>query len=354
MIKASTFKIYSILGQIGGWTILLMIFSVEEMDYSDFGLSLGYGFAKTMIWPLAVYPHYFLLLPLLQGGRRWLYISLTTVLLFINACLSVCIDQVFPFDYEVELYFWGDVFYYFLLIGLITAVSSLYYFVEVWQTNQERAFQLTQQKLQAELNFLKSQINPHFFFNTLNNIYSYVQTGNPEAAPMLERLSSILRFMVYEGSAETVRLKQELEAVENLLAIYQMKNSRQSNIDFKVSGAKGYHLIAPLIIVNFVENACKHSDVISNPAGFIKVEIEVDQEDLCRMHISNSIKQRQLDKSYGGVGLENMMKRLELQYGTDFSLQQERKDQIYEVNLLIPLTRRNPSPTNLVDNPKMT
>ena len=305
-MRASAFKRYSILGQLGVWTILLLIFSVEEMDYSDVGVSLAYGFCKTLVWPLAVYPHYYRLLPLLQKGRLWLYFSLTFLLIFFTASLSVWVDQIFPFnydyDYEEGFYFWGDVLYYMLLVGLITAVSSLYYFIELWQTNQERAFQLRQ--LEAELNFLKSQINPHFLFNTLNNIYSYVQTGNPQAGTMLERLSSILRFMVYEGSLDTVRLQQELEAVENLLEINKMKNSKQVNIILKTEGVKGYHLIATLIMVNFVENACKHSDAINNPEGFILVEVEVKEGDLCVLQIANILRASGgVDHGFGG-GLE--------------------------------------------------
>lgn len=346
-MRASAFRLYSILGQLGVWTILLLIFSVEEMDYSDIGVSLAYGLCKTLVWPLAVYPHYYGLLPMLQKGRIWLYCSLTLVLLFFTANLSVWVDQVFPFSYDydydvdADLSYWGDVFYYFLLVGLITAVSSLYYFIELWQTNQERSFQLRQQKLEAELNFLKSQINPHFLFNTLNNIYSYVQTGNERAGTMLERLSSILRFMVYEGSSDLVRLQQELEAVENLLEINKMKNSKQSNIVLDTKGIKGYHLIAPLIIVNFVENACKHSDVISNLDGFIRVEVEVKEGDLCVLKIANSVgKKKSLQKEYGGLGMENMMKRLQLQYGSNFKLEQQQLGNRYEVNLEIPLTRK--------------
>lgn len=344
-MRASAFKRYSILGQLGVWTILLLIFSVEEMDYSSVGVSLAYGFCKTLVWPLAVYPHYYGLLPILQKGRLWLYFGLTFLLIFFTASLSVGVDQIFPFgydyDYDPEADFWGNVFYYFLLVGLITAVSSLYYFIEVWQTNQERSFQLRQQKLEAELNFLKSQINPHFLFNTLNNIYSYVQTGNAQAATMLERLSSILRFMVYEGSSELVRLQQELEAVENLLEINKMKNSKQANIVLKTEGVKGYHLIAPLIIVNFVENACKHSDAINNPEGFIRVAVQVKEGDLCVLQIANSVRaQKKVDNAYGGVGLENMMKRLELQYGSKFQLEQKEVGNRYELNLELPLNRK--------------
>ena len=212
-MRASAFRLYSILGQLGVWTILLLIFSVEEMDYSDIGVSLAYGLCKTLVWPLAVYPHYYGLLPMLQKGRIWLYCSLTLVLLFFTANLSVWVDQVFPFSYDydydvdADLSYWGDVFYYFLLVGLITAVSSLYYFIELWQTNQERSFQLRQQKLEAELNFLKSQINPHFLFNSLNNVYVQSKVRPEDASESILLLSDLLRYQLYDCAKDKVSLQ---------------------------------------------------------------------------------------------------------------------------------------------------
>ena len=107
---------------------------------------------------------------------------------------------------------------------------------------------------------------------------------------MLERLSSILRFMVYDCSENRVGLSKEITAVEDLLEIHKMKNSEQRNIELQVSGVKGFHLIAPLIIVNFVENACKHSDVVNNPEGFLHIHISVDDADHCLLELSNTFR----------------------------------------------------------------
>ncbi len=164
------------------------------------------------------------------------------------------------------------------------------YFVEAWHENFKREVLLKSEKLQTELNFLKSQINPHFLFNTLNNIYSYAQTSNEKTAPMLERLSAILRFMVYDCGEDRVSLNKELSAIEDLLEIHKMKNSKQQNIQFSSEGVKGYHLIVPLILVNFVENACKYNDTISNPNGYIKINLLVSKLDHCEFSIQNTFK----------------------------------------------------------------
>ncbi|MEM6965864.1 MAG: histidine kinase, partial [Bacteroidota bacterium] len=288
----------------------------------------------------SVYVHYYLVLPLYLRGKKILYFLLTFLVMTFFIIVYYCIDYFLPFDYffDVEDLTWDYFLYDYLLIGLILAVTSLYYFVEQWFQNIQKESLLKTEKLQAELNFLKLQINPHFLFNTLNNIYAFAQIGNPKTAPMLERLSSILRFMVYDCSAENVALSKELNAVDDLLEIYRMKNSEQRNVQMTTEGVKGFHLIAPLIIVNLVENAFKHSDAISNPNGFIGIKIKVDEQDQCLCEISNSIKKKvNANAPYQGIGLENVKKRLDLQYDNSYSIDATRANNQYHLKLKIPL-----------------
>jgi len=341
MMHQSKFRLYSILGQIGVWVIFFMIYSMEEWEYSEAPISFLYGLIVTMLHAGMVYFHYYFLLPLYRNRKRILYFSLTLFVLVLISIASYYIFLNFPFDYDPEIEFWGDVIYNFFLLTLVTAVSSLYYFVEAWFENIKTESMLRSEKLQAELNFLKSQINPHFLFNTLNNIYAFAQTGNPKTAPMLERLSSMLRFIVYDCQEEQVALVKELETVEDLLEIYKMKNSRQKNINLSVEGVKGYHLIAPLIIVNFVENACKHSDAVSNPKGFLAVKMSVNEEDEFLLDISNTFKKKpKIDSKYQGLGLQNIQKRLELLYKDSYSFEEEIQENVYQLRLTIPLKRK--------------
>ena len=340
-MKQSKFRKYSILGQLGIWVILFMIYFMEEMDYSGILISTLFALSTVVCLVGAVYTHYYAVLPLLKRGKKQVYFFLTFMLITLFSIALSLINNYFPFGYDPELTFWGEFIYNFFLITLIVASSSLFYFVEEWFKNIERESLLKNEKLQAELNFLKSQINPHFLFNTLNNIYSYAQTGNQKTAPMLERLSSILRFIVYDCSEDRVGLTKEITAVEDLLEIHKMKNSEQRNIELSVEGVKGYHLIAPLIIVNFVENACKHSDVVGNPKGFIHVQISVDSNDNCLTKISNSFKKKvAINSKYGGVGLENIKKRLDLQYDESYTFEEKKSANAYHLKLNIPLERK--------------
>ena len=340
-MEKSTFRQYFIWGQLVAWAILFMINFMEELEYESLGNAFLFSVTYIAYLVPTVYIHYYWLLPLFSKGKKWIYFIATflliTFFLLIYDVIYYCIPTNYPEEFEIGQEF----FYHFLLTTIITGGFSLVYFAEAWFEHFKKATLLRSEKLEAELNFLKSQINPHFLFNTLNNIYAYAQTGNEKTAPMLERLSTILRFMVYDCSEERVILNKEIAAVEDLLEIHKMKNSRQQNIQFLQEGVKGYHLIAPLIIVNFVENACKHSDTVSNPNGFIKISIAVDESDNCVFEIINSAKEKNsIDGKYQGVGLQNIKKRLELQYGENYEFLEEKVEAIYRMQLSIPLERK--------------
>lgn len=339
-MEASNFRRYIFWGQISFWAILFMINFMEQLEYeSPFN---GFLFALAGIAYLipTVYIHYYWLLPLLNQGKKGIYLISTALLIsffiWVYSILYSFIPTNYP-DFNIRVEF----VYYFLLSTIITAGFSLFYFVEAWYENFKREALLKNEKLQTELNFLKSQINPHFLFNTLNNIYAYAQTGNEKTAPMLERLSAILRFMVYDCSEERVALNKELAAIEDLLEIQKMKNSKQQHIQFSAIGNKGYHLIAPLVLVNFVENACKHSDTNSNPNGYIKIKLTVDKSDHCQFTIENTFKPKNhITSKYEGLGLANIKKRLALQYGAAYSLSEGKENNLYCLHLTIPLERK--------------
>ncbi|MEM9546224.1 MAG: sensor histidine kinase [Bacteroidota bacterium] len=344
-MKQSTFRRYGLLSQIALFVIFFLINFVENyasgMFLEAFIGASNYTFMVVAVTVL----HYFYVLPLYLKGRRLLYVVSLMLLMTVFIASNYLI-------FAVLLYYAGegsilewigptDVAYDYLVLMITTAFTSLYYFVELWFKNISKEAQLRNEKLQAELNFLKSQINPHFLFNTLNNIYSFAQTGNEKTAPMLERLSSILRFMVYDCEENRVGLSKEITAVQDLLEIHKMKNSEQRNIELNVEGVKGFHLIAPLIIVNFVENACKHSNAVSDPNGFIKISITVDESDHCLLEVINSFKMKSnADSRYGGIGMENIKKRLALQYDTNYTLNEEKSDGVYHLKLAIPLERK--------------
>lgn len=336
-------KRYIIRGQIGFWVFVFILDFSEQTEHEDLFTALLAAIFNLLYLVPIVYIHYYWLLPLYVQGKKWVYLLATTLLIILfMGTFGAIEDYNSPNEYDTiatTTILWYYL-YYFLLTFIITVSFSMFYFLEEWHENFKKAALLKSEKLQAELSFLKSQINPHFLFNTLNNIYSYTQIGDEKAAPMLERLSRILRYMVYDCEEERVFLKKELAAIDHLLEIHKMKNSKQQNIQFSSEGVTGYHRIAPLILVNFVENACKHSDTVSNPNGFIKIKILVDEHNNCQFTITNTFKQKNsITSKYQGVGLANIKKRLVLQYDDTYTFSERKEGPVYHLNLKIPLER---------------
>lgn len=341
-MEQTNIKRYIIWGQICFWVILFILDVIEQLEYGDFSTALLTSISGFAYIVPIIYIHYYWLLPVYVQGKKWIHLTATFLLIILFMGIYTLItESIAPSgqDYDATTLAIGT-FYYFLLTVVGIVIFSMIYFVEEWHENFTKTALLKSEKLQAELSFLKSQINPHFLFNTLNNIYSYTQIGDEKAAPMLERLSLILRYMVYDCEAERVFLKKELAAINHLLEIHKMKNSKQQNIQFSSEGVTGYHLIAPLVLVNFVENACKHSDTISNPNGFIKIDVLVDEANNCQFTIKNTFKQKNsITSKYEGVGLTNIKKRLVLQYGETYAFSERKEGQVYHLNLKIPLER---------------
>ncbi|MCR9252464.1 MAG: histidine kinase [bacterium] len=340
-MEDSKFRRYLIIGQIGGWFLLGFIIFTAEIPWTNTATALLYSLNFLFFMMGLVYLQYHLLLPLYLKGNWLLYGILVLILIFTFNFLSLLSDQLL-IPYSDPEYGSDDsiesIIYMLPLSMLVVLGSNIYYFVEQWFVKTKQSAMLQSEKLQAELNFLKSQINPHFLFNTLNNIYSFVQTGHENASPMLERLSGILRYVVYDCQEKTVNVTKEVQAIEDLLEIYKMKNSRQENITLGTSGITGHFKIAPLVLVNLVENACKHSDAASNPSGFLKVDLSIADNN-CTLYISNSFNNsRKLDED-GGVGMGNVIKRLDLQFEKKYLLEEEKSGNTYQLQLKFPIDK---------------
>jgi hypothetical protein len=174
-----------------------------------------------------------------------------------------------------------------------------------------RAGRVQQERVSAELAFLKSQVNPHFLFNTINDIYALVYQKSEEAPESLLKLSGLLRYMLYEDGRENVSLERELAYLKDYLDLQRIGAKQHMYIDFHVEGDTDRLRIAPLLLIPFAENIVKHG-VIDNPDN--PARLCVDTRD-GHFHLSatNGIKMQQKDKA-GGIGLNNVRRRLELLY----------------------------------------
>jgi sensor histidine kinase YesM len=215
-------------------------------------------------------------------------------------------------------------------------ISSAFSAVKQLSENQKRFFSLEKSKLEAELSFLKTQINPHFLFNTLNNIYSLAYLKDDKAAPMISKLSDMLRYMLYECTDARVPLSKEVAFLESYIDLQAVKAESSLMIDFYAENVLENHVIAPLILINFVENAFKHTHWETDANAWININLEVNDENTLIVQVENSKNGIKKPKSiHQGIGLENTKKQLELNYPNNYTLKITEEAKSFNVLLKI-------------------
>lgn len=179
---------------------------------------------------------------------------------------------------------------------------------------EQKAQILLSEYNEAQISFLKAQINPHFLFNALNNIYSLSVMKSDNAPKMILNLADLLRYSIYEGQKQKVLITDEIRQIEKYLELYQSTQEKPVNIKFDVLGNITNEKIEPMMLIPIVENCIKHGDFSTNPNAFARIILEVANHGL-RFTTLNSTSKTDMQKdAVGGVGLENIKKRLELKY----------------------------------------
>ncbi|MEZ4883637.1 MAG: histidine kinase [Chitinophagales bacterium] len=213
-------------------------------------------------------------------------------------------------------------------------IGSTLFEVARYASNKEKeSVQLQKEKLEAEMNFLKSQINPHFLFNALNNIYTLTVIKSDLAPDNLLKLSDMLRYMLYECKADKVPLHKEITYIENFIDLYKLKDSSGLNIEVEIDKHRPDLMIAPLLFVPFIENAFKHSKIEDTNKGWIRIGLKVLEQKIV-FEVTNSIPSHAFTKDKtGGIGLQNVKRQLELMYPQKHDLQIEEDGKRFRVLL---------------------
>ncbi|HUB60134.1 MAG TPA: histidine kinase [Puia sp.] len=224
------------------------------------------------------------------------------------------------------------------LVGLTTALK---FFKDTMQQRQ-RIREQEKQQIALELNFLKAQVHPHFFFNTLNNLYSLTLQRSDQAPEVVLKLSSLMSYMLYESGAPFVPLDKEIANLENYIALEQLRFGKRLSLSFEKEGMPpGDSIrIPPLILLTFVENSFKHGMSQTIGDGRIDIFLKADQQELI-FQIDNSIGEPQPTNmsppSSNGLGFPNVTRRLDLLYGSNYRLDKTQTANHFHVTLKIPL-----------------
>ncbi|PWS27575.1 hypothetical protein DHW03_08265 [Pedobacter yonginense] len=329
------------------WVLILLFITVvvffEKGKHSlkDYFLSFGVlGIINVSLF----YINYIFLIPSLIKKRKkyWLYIISFFLLIIGGTFIKTVIAVLNPaelltytmngkeHEFTVNQFAINSVF----SAGFFLICSCIIKFTIDWFSNERIQRNLESERREMELQFLKSQLNPHFLFNSLNNIYSLAYQKSDKTADAIMKLSEIMRYMIYESNTPTVALSKEVDYLTNYIELQKIRFKDGAFVELSLNGEIDNQKIVPLMLISFVENAFKHG-VVNDPAEPVKINIIANQKIL---HFSVINKKSQQNKdAQGGVGLTNVERRLQLVYPDRYKLNVVNSATHYTCELMIDI-----------------
>ncbi|WP_299756968.1 histidine kinase [uncultured Pontibacter sp.] len=279
---------------------------------------------------------YLLVFPLWLKYKQWWVLALSIIgVMFTYIALRYTIEEVFFMAvFGFSNYTTITLSYYFF-DNLYWAMPGIFLGAVVWaleatlQKERENRT-LKQEKTQAELAFLKTQINPHFLYNSLNYLYSLAYPVSDKLADAIIKLSDLMRYMLHESKDGKVELQKEVDYLHNYLEIYRLRFEDNFFVNFNIQGHVNGQRVPSLVLIPFVENALKHG-VVDNAAAPITINLQLEKDNLY-FNVSNRINQNQKDHTTG-IGLPNIRRRLELSYPGKYELEVQDDGQQYTATL---------------------
>lgn len=321
--------------------VLMRFFAyTDELSKVDFIYTFLFHLS---LW-VAVYVHLFWLIPCFLRTKKYgQYFLLFFTVLILSSALNLLTfnylsDFLFPDYYFIAYYGFGDIIQFMFVYAAISALIKL---SKGWFQNLEaqgKLSRLEHEKSAAELSALKSQVNPHFLFNSLNNLYSLALDNDKRVPGIILRLSQTMRYLLYESNADFVPLEKEVEHLTNFVEMQRLRVGGQAAITFDLAGDLSGKSVAPLLFLPLVENGFKHGVKGDTADTFIRIALEVAGNQLIfktenNKGIVDDVEKRQ----FQGVGLQNLRRRLELIYPNRHHLDIVNGISTYNVLLTIEL-----------------
>ena len=293
-----------------------------------------------------VYVNLAIAIPRFLHRKKNLLFMFSSVILIVGAAafndflFNRLADFLFPGYYFVSYFSFSEIIIVHLIFLLLTTLLAM---SRAWfklLESQKRIIVLEKDKKVAELDALKGQVNPHFLFNTLNNLYSLAQQRSELTAEMILKLSDLMRYVLYETTSDFVGLKDEIGFIENYINLQKLRTNDPNAVNFTFPNEAGNLKIAPLILIHFVENCFKHGLKGDTENVFVEINIEVKDGKLDFKTRNNVGTVDEIENSNtSGKGLANARKRLDLIYGEHYQLNMNSDTKVFDVHLIINLTK---------------
>jgi len=305
--------------------------------------------AFNLCFALAVYINLRILIPLLFKRKSFFLFFLS---LFLTVGLSALLIQfllIYPLNSflsksdDYETFIFSDWFNFFFFSFIYVGITSIFSLTREWFIFQKISNQLKdieKEKLEAELKVLKTQIKPHFLFNSLNNIYALALDKSDKTADVVLQLSDLMRYILYDCNEKLVDINKELDFSRNYINLHKIRLDENTPVNFIVNGHFDGHKIAPLLFEPFIENAFKHGVYGKNLNSFINIIFNFDENDQMELIIENSYDPNwnNSKKGSGGIGIQNVIRRLELIYPQKHKINIDKGEQVFKITLTIGLS----------------
>ncbi len=238
-----------------------------------------------------------------------------------------------PQQKSILMFFADDI----LIAVLVVAAGTTVKIMSQWLMEESRRKDVEKEQLKTELALLRHQVSPHFFMNTLNNIHALVDINKDTAKDAIIRLSTLMRYLLYDTAHGRTSLKKEVEFIESYITLMELRFSKKVTITIEVPQNIPDIQIPPMLFISFLENAFKHG-VSYQTTSYVHFKLELtDKRLVCNIKNSINKNKENIDKTYSGIGLTNIRKSLELLYQKDYTLQINDSNNEFDVNLSIPL-----------------
>ncbi len=333
---------------IGYWTVFVLFFAFAWGTHDDNYLkTLSVELINLPIKVALVYTVIYFLFPrFLFKGRVWSFITLFLLTLLLASIFQrvidnlIIVDTFFPEWTKEPTLNIVQLVRGAINISSVLAIPMTVKIMEYLSKVQQKEQSLAKDKLEAELVFLKNQVQPHFLFNTLNSLYSLILKKSDQSLEVLLKLSELLRYMLYETNVPQAELQKEIDCVKSYIELEKIRYGNRVDISLNIWGQTNGYTIAPMLIIPFIENSFKHSTRGFSGLAWITIEIGCTDDALI-LKVENSIPEIQTQSpAASGIGLNNVQRRLNLLYGDNYELKIDSSEDAYLVVLKLILNKR--------------